>query len=193
MATTFDFDPDRIAYCETNSWRAYYDRDWLRLIRLVVSLCQEQFRIPFPMSILAAYYTARASAAWVPADHDPQKVLDYLKKFYIIARRYSGLEFDPAQVAELETRYWDVHRRLSGLPDKTEFIQTMTDLHSAVFGISLEQARESAELRVLANNTVDLITSQTSTDPEADWHRLEEYLQGCYRSIQRELNGVGVR
>jgi hypothetical protein len=145
------------------------------------------------MSILAAYYTARASAAWVPADHDPQKVLDYLKKFYTIARRYSGLEFDPAQVAELETRYWDVHRRLSGLPDKTEFIQTMTDLHSAVFGISLEQARESAELRVLANNTVDLITSQTSTDPETDWHRLEEYLQGCYRSIQRELNGVGVR
>jgi hypothetical protein len=70
--------------------------------------------------------------------------------------------------------------------DKTEFIETMTDLHSAIFGISREQARESAELRVLANNTVDLITSKTSTDPESDWAKLEDYLRQCYQSIRRE-------
>jgi hypothetical protein len=40
---------------------------------------------------------------------------------------------------------------------------------------------------VLANNTVDLITSHTSTDPEADWRKLEEYLRETYRSIQREM------
>jgi hypothetical protein len=193
MATTFDFNPDRIAYCETNSWRAYYDRDWLTLLRLVVTLCQEQFRIPFPISILASFYTARASAAWASGSENEPRVLKDLEKFYVIAKRHSGLDFDPAEVAKLETRYWEVHRRLSGKPDKTEFIQTMTDLHSAVFGLSPEQARESAELRVLANNTVDLITSHASTDPETDWHKLEEYLQGCYRSIHRELNAVAVR
>jgi len=46
---------------------------------------------------------------------------------------------------------------------------------------------ESAELRVLANNTVDLITSQTSTYVEGDWAKLEDYLRQCYRSIQRAL------
>jgi hypothetical protein len=45
--------------------------------------------------------------------------------------------------------------------------------------------RESAELRVLANNTVNLITGKTSTDPEADWAKLESYLRDCYRSIQK--------
>jgi hypothetical protein len=67
----------------------------------------------------------------------------------------------------------------------------MTQLHSAIFGITPEQARESAELRVLANNTVDLITSKTSVDPEADWEKLEDYLRQCYRSIAQALELSG--
>jgi hypothetical protein len=82
--------------------------------------------------------------------------------------------------------------RCAGLEDKSEFIQTMVDLHSAIFGITAEQARESAELRVLAGNTVDLITSKTSTDVAADWAKLEEYLRQCYSSIQYELERVSI-
>jgi hypothetical protein len=186
--SSFEFRPERVAYFEAAGWRAYYDRKWFRLLSLVVSLCQEQFRIPFPMSLVAAYYVTRASVAWVPLDHDIKLVNSYYEKFYRLARRYSGLTFDPKRVGELETEYNDVHRRLSGKPDKTEFIATMVKLHSAVFGLSPEQARESAELRVLANNTVDLITSKTSTDVEGDWTKLEEYLRQCYRSIGREVS-----
>jgi hypothetical protein len=182
----YDFNPERLAYYEAAGWRAYYEHNWLKLLRLLVGICQEQFRIPFPASLLAAYYMTRASAAWVAIDHDEQKVRTLHEKFYRIARRYSGLDFDPARVAALEEQYWDVHRRLSAAKqaDKTEFIETMTDLHSAIFGISREEARESAELRVLANNTVDLITSNVSTDPEADWQKIEDYLRQCYRSLR---------
>jgi hypothetical protein len=184
---TFTFNPDRVAHFEATGWRAYYDRQWLKLLRLVVALCQEQFHIPFPISLLAAYHVTRASVAWVPVDHDVRKVQAFYSKFYRLARRYSGLTFDPEKVGALELEYNDVHRRLSGKPDKTEFNETMTKLHSAIFGITPEQARESAELRVLANNTVDLITSKTSTDPEADWIELEDYLRRCYRSIERAI------
>ena len=68
------FNPERIANYEANGWRAYYDRKWLRLLRLIVALAQEEFRIPFPNSLLAAYYITRASAAWVPVDHDARVV-----------------------------------------------------------------------------------------------------------------------
>jgi hypothetical protein len=182
------FNPDRVAYFEAEGWRAYYEHNWLKMLYLIVVLCQEQFRIPFPVSLLAAYYIVRASAAWVAPDHDSAKILALHQKFYRIALRYSGLHFDPIKVAQLEEQYWDVHRRLSGLPDKTEFINTMIDLHSAVFGITPEQARESAELRVLANNTVDLITSHTSTDPDADWKKLNDTLRQCYQSIKRQAS-----
>jgi hypothetical protein len=185
--TAFEFSPDRVAYCEVAGWRAYYDHNWPRLLRLVVELVQTQFNIPFPMSLVAAYYVTRASAAWVPVDHDDTVIQAYNEKFYRLARRYSGLKFDPAQVAALETRYWEVHRRLSGKPDKTEFIDAMIALHSAVFHITPNQARESAELRVMANNVLDTITSRTSPDPDADWKLCEDYLRQCYESIEKHL------
>lgn len=185
MATTYTFDPDRVAYFEAAGWRAYYEHAWLKMLRLLVALNQEQFHIPFPMSWLAAYYIVRASAAWVPKDHNEADILVHLEKFYRLARRYSGLTFDPQTAARYELAYWDVHRKLSGLPDNRAFIDVMIKLHSTVFNVPPEQATESAELRVLANNTVDLITSKTSSDPERDWRTLEVYLRDCYRSIQQ--------
>lgn len=190
MSARVNFDPDRVAQYEAQGWRMYYDHAWLKMLRLIVSMCQEQFRIPFPLSLLAAYYIVRASVAWAPVDNDFQVVKTWLEKYYRVARRYSGLTFDPADAAEKELRYWAVHRELSGKPDKTAFVEALVDLHSAVFGITQEQARESAELRVQANNTVDLITSRTSTNPEADWRKLEADLRECYRSIKRMMDSI---
>jgi hypothetical protein len=184
----FAFNPKRVAYFEANGWRAYYDRDWFKLLRLIVALCQEQFKIPFPVSLLAAYYVTRASIAWVPVDHDTGIVQGFYGKFYQLARRFSGLQFDPARAAALETKYNDDHRRLVSNPDKAEFIQTMIELHSEIFGLNPDQARPSAKLRVLANNTVDLITGNFSTDIPGDWQRIEEYLGQCYESIAIYLN-----
>ena len=184
MAKVFEFNPDQVAYVEAAGWRAYYDRKWLKMLRLIMKLCQEQFHIPFPMSMLAAYYTIYASIAWVPVNHDEKKVLRLLEKFYRVARRYSGLPFDPTHVAALEFQYFDVHRRLVGQTNKSEFIETLANLHSALFGLSLEQVRESAELRARAADIVDSITGKTSTDVEGDWARLEEDLRKCYRSIR---------
>jgi hypothetical protein len=185
------FDPDRIAHLEATGWQAYYERKWLKMLRLVVGLCQEEFHIPFPVSLMAAYYITRAAAAWAPVAHDERLVRAYYAKFYRLARKYSGLQFDPGRVADLELRYNDVHRRLVGNPDKAEFVETMVELHGAIFGLPPERVRESAEWRVQANNTVDLITSKRSTDIAGDWACIEEYLRNCYRSIQRELEAGG--
>jgi hypothetical protein len=188
MAVTFGFDPERVAYFEAAGWRAYYDHKWLKMVVLLIQLFQEQFRIPFLMSLLAAYYATRASIAWVPIDHDERKVLAYLEKFYRLARRYSGLTYNVSRVAALELQYFEVHRRLAGKPEKDEFLQTLIDLHSAIFGLPAERVLESAEWRLRAAKTVDQITSNTSTDIEGDWARLEQDLRRCYRSIQGELN-----
>ncbi len=188
MAKTFTMQPRRIAYFEAAGWKAYYDHKWFKMMRLLVLLCQEQFHIPFPMSLVASYYTTRASLAWVPVEHDEKKVLKYLEKFYGVAHRYSGLHYDVKTVADLELKYYEVHRRLSGTSEKEELIQTFIELHCALFGLTPEQARESAEWRVLATDTVDLITSRTSTNIEQDWRKLEGYLQKAYGSIAQELD-----
>ncbi|MBI4219034.1 MAG: hypothetical protein HY682_02745 [Chloroflexi bacterium] len=181
------FDPDQVAYLEAAGWRAYYDQKWLRLLRLIERLGRKQFRIPLPVSLLAAYYAVRAAAAWAPLDHDEAKVRRFYEKFYRIAARYSGLKFDPATVAELELVYNRTHRQLVGNNDKTEFFEAMVKLHGALFGVSDPVARESAKYRVSANNTVDRITGKKSADVEADWTNLESDLRNCYRLIHAEL------
>lgn len=188
MAVRAPFDPDRMAHFEGAGWRAYYDRDWLKLVRLTLGLFGEQFHIPLPMSLLAAYYITRASIAWAPAQPDEVKTLVYLEKFYHLARRYSDLSFDPARAAQLELQYWVVHRRLTGQSDQSEFVDALAALHSEVFGLPPAQTRVSAEQRVLAATTVDRITSGASTDIEGDWARIQGELQACYRSIRHELD-----
>src|SRR5215472_6621329 len=126
----FSFDPERIAYLEAESWRAYYERRWGRLLRLLVTLCQEQFHIPFPLSVVAAYYATRAASAWAPQHHDDRAVQTWYTRFYRLARRYSGLRFDPREAAALELEYTDVHRRLVGVEDKSAFVDTLTRLHA---------------------------------------------------------------
>ena len=71
MAERVMFDPERMAYLETEGWRAYYDRKWLRAFLLLATLCREQFRLPYVASLRAAYYATRASLAFAPRRHCP--------------------------------------------------------------------------------------------------------------------------
>jgi hypothetical protein len=185
-ANSFQFDPNMVARYEVEGWKAYYDHNWLRLLSLVVRLVQAQFRIPFPYSLLAAYYVTRASAAWAPKNHDQNTIYTNLEKFYRLALRYSGLHFDARQVAMCEVEYWDSHRRLVGQADKTAFLEAMIALHAAIFDMTREQARESAELRVEANNVLDTITGRTSPNPAQDWLVCEDLLLRCYTSIYNQ-------
>ena len=143
--------------------------------------------------MVAAYHVARGSAAWAPIEHDVPRVVEHFVRFYRMAKRWSGLEISPRRAAELEIGYWIEHRRLIGNPDKSTFIDAMTALHSHLFNLPAERMRESAEWRIRANNTVDLITGGTSVDPEADWKRLEDELRQCYTLVQRELDAEPAR
>src|SRR4051812_37074528 len=102
MAAGIKIHPERLAELEGGGWRAYYDRDWLRVIRLMVALNQEQFHIPFPLSVVAAFHIAQASVAWGPVEHDVPVVVRHLARYYRMARRWSGLTFEPLKAAELE-------------------------------------------------------------------------------------------
>jgi hypothetical protein len=184
------FDPDRVAHLEATDWRAYYDRKWLKMLKLMVQLTHAQFGLSWPRAIQASYLIIRASVAWAPVDHDLRMVRRYIRKFYRTAARHGrGVSFDPVKVADLELEYWVVHRELSGRPDdeKMPLIRSLARLHSATFGIPLEAAWESGVKRARAADTVDLITSKRSKDIEADWLLLEQYLREAYRSIKAQL------
>jgi hypothetical protein len=173
------FDADRLAYLEVAGWRAYYDHKWLLTFRLLVQLSREQFGLSWGRAV-----------AWAPVDNKPRVALRYIRKFYRLAAKYgSNVHFEPRRTAELEFKYWDVHRRLSGRPEseKMPLIQTLAELHSAIFGLPVEAMWQSGVDRARSTDTVDEITGKRSTDVEGDWRRAEEYLRKAYRDIQAQL------
>src|SRR5947209_2163104 len=151
-------DPERVAFLETAGWRAYYDHRWLDLLRLMLSLNRDQFRMPPAAATLAAYYTVQASRAWAPAENEPGRAQYYLSRFYRQARAHSDLALDPSRAAKLELQYWDLARRIDRDIARQDLLRTMTDLHAEVFGISRGAAAQSAELRVQAIELLREIT-----------------------------------
>ena len=180
-------DPQAIAYYETTGWEAYYARDWLRAFGLMVRLLESQFHIPFPRSFLAALHVIRASVAFAGQDHPRRDlVLRHLERFYRLAAEANSDAFDPHVAAELELRYWEVHRTLAQEPerDARPLVESLAVLHAALFGRTSAEMWASAESRAAAAVAVDRITSRRSADPAADWRLVEQCLRRAYQQIK---------
>jgi hypothetical protein len=190
------FDPNKVAYYETAGWEAYYDRNWLRVLRLMVQLNREEFGLSLPQALAAALDVVRASIAFKPVDNDVPKTTHFLERYFNRARRATGLQADAQRLAELEIRYWIVHRRLAlerqkqpnqtapdSIDDIGPMIEALEELHAALFEAPAGVAHHSAVLRALAAKTVDRITGRYSLDEAEDWRRIERYLQEAYRAL----------
>jgi hypothetical protein len=187
-----DFDPDRIAYLEAAGWEAYYDRDWPRVFGLMVQMNREQFEMPLPTAVAAAIDIVRASIAFAPVDNDVQAATAHLGRFYDKARRSRSFQADAQTLAALEMDYWVVHRKLAlerkqatnHDGDIEPMVAALARLHTGLFDAPPKAIRQSAEWRAMAAATVDHITGGYSTDVEADWRQVEEYLCNAYRSVR---------
>ena len=184
-------DPDRVAYFEKAGWQAYYDRKWLRVLRLMVQLNREQFGMSLLTAIAAAVDVVRASLAFAPVDNDVPAATEHLRHFYEKAGRSGSLRADAQALAVLEMDYWVVHRQLAverrQAPDHTGDIESMVEslarLHAALFDAPPEAIRRSAERRAQAAKVVDRITGFYSTDVAGDWQRVEDHLREAYRAL----------
>lgn len=186
------FDPDKVAYYEKAGWEAYYDRNWLRVFGLMVSLNREQFRMSLLTALSASIDVVRASLAFAPLEgNDVPKATRHLRDYYAKARRAVGIKTEANKLAELEMDYWVVHRQLAierKLDPKLENWGPMTDslehLHAALFEAPAAAIRRSAEERALGAVAVDRITGGYSTDIPADWRVVESHLRAAYGALR---------
>lgn len=201
MKHRLTFSPDRIAYLETQSWVAYYDRDWLGMARVLVAIHREEFGMSLPDALLATVRSTRAAVAFAPLDRsDPEKARRLLIPYYRRVRSAIGATAAAETLAVREIDYWVVHRRLAiarkadptasdpeSPADIEPMVETFARLHAALFNSTPERMRASAEYRALAAKAVDRITGGYSPDIPADWARVEAYLRQAYRAVAAEL------
>lgn len=191
MKTEMYFNPHKVAYYEKAGWEAYYDRDWLLAFKLMVALNREEFHMPLFTALSGALDIVRASIAFAPLENnDIAKATEHLRRYYEKASRSVNIKTDAATLAHLEMDYWVVHRNLAlerikqnDLENIGPMVESLTDLHAALFGISRESAHRSAQLRALAAKAVDRITGRYSANVETDWQEVESYLKQAYSAV----------
>ena len=182
------FDPAQMAFIETEGWRSYYDRNWMRALGLMLELNHDVFGLRWPDAILAAYYSTRAQIAFAGANNNVPLAQEYIAKYYGVIARARGLRYDPTRAAEAEMRYWIVHRQVAAQPDNpAPLVDSLADLHATLFDIPAEAARASGVERTAAAQAVDRITGHRSTDVAADWREVETRLRAGYEIVARAM------
>jgi hypothetical protein len=187
------FDADRLAFLEVAGLKAYYDRKWVACFRYLLQIAREQFGLSWLRALQNAYYFTKASVAWAPVDHKAEVTHDYIRKFYHVAKKHGnhgkGLPYDEKKVSELEFEYWILHRERGMHPDNDPqpYIECLTQLHSAIFGLTPEQTRFSGVKRAEGTDHIDRVTGHRSTDIEEDWRKAEAALREAYGSIAAQI------
>jgi hypothetical protein len=139
------FDPSRLAYYEKENYMAYYQRRWLRLLVVSISMVKEAYQLSLPQAIYAAYLVARAEMAAAPVpDNDIPQAEAYMGRLFHFLNRIYSLHLDVAETAHQEVNWWVVHRRLFAQEQNQELIEALARAMSAFFGKPTEALMEAA-------------------------------------------------
>src|SRR5512147_807593 len=128
------FDPYKLGRYEKDNYVAYYQKDWLKLLRASVGMVKEAFGLSLPQAIYGAYLVARAEIAFAPFpnNHVPLAVA-YSARFYRFVQRIHHLDLDVERIARLEVNWWSIHRKLFGQPESQELVEAVAELYAAIY------------------------------------------------------------
>jgi hypothetical protein len=142
------FDPATLARYEKENYVAYYQKDWLKLLRASVGLVKESFALSWLQAVYGAYLIARAEIAFAPfPENDLPRAQAYITRFYRFLKGVHHSDFDPARAARLELNWWIVHRKCFGNADNAELVDALAGLYAEAYGIDAAKVREAARLR----------------------------------------------
>ena len=167
-------------------WRAYYRRppQRLRLLRLLISACAEQYGLSLWQSLQGAYWLTRAT--FIFKFHRGQSDLDraraYLERFFRMVRATTGARFDSKRVAELELNWWVVHRKDSGQADQSRLINALAEEYAALYGTGVESLRPASSHRTQAMVIRD---AMEHGKPVGGWSDVEAELLRSYTALKQ--------
>jgi hypothetical protein len=143
-----NFDPNKIAHYEKENYVAYYQKDWLKLLRVSVRLVKETFGLSWLQAAYGAYLVARGEIAFAPFPvNDVPRAESYVRRFYQFIKNVHREEFDVTRAAKLEVNWWTVHRKLFGNPENQELVDALTGLYAEAYGIDPAKVQAAASQR----------------------------------------------
>lgn len=143
-------DPRKLAYYEKENYVAYYEKDWLKLLRVSVGMVKESCGLSWLQAVYGAYLVARAEIAFAPfPNNDIPLAKAYARRFYQFLKNVHREDFDVDRAAELEVDWWSVHRQLFGNEQNQELIDALACLYEEIYGAESQKFKEAAYHRAM--------------------------------------------
>lgn len=182
------FDPIKLAHYETVNWVAYYQKRWGTLLRASVGMVREAFSLSLPQAAYAAYLIARAEIAAAPfPDNDIPTAEAYMRRFYQYIKHIHKLDYDVADAARREVKWWIVHRELFNSGDKQPLVEALYELN-LLYGAEPQGARKAAEYRTQAMVYSDDWIKQGKLSDSPLIAKEQAELEKCYVELKRAIN-----
>jgi len=151
------FDPRRLAHFERQNYVAYYQKDWLTLLRVSVSMVREGFAFSWLQAVYASYLVARAQIAFAPFPENNLPLAEkYINRFYRFIKVAHREDFDVCRATDLEIHWWLVHRKLFGNRDNQELVDALTGLYAEAYGVEPAAVAPAARERAMGMLCSDL-------------------------------------
>jgi hypothetical protein len=171
------FEPDRVASLEVDMWKAYYDKQRVRLFVLLVTMLREQYGYSWARAVQAGAYLARSASAFSGLRGDYDRVLPDLEAAFVVARDWTSASFDPNAAARAELAWW-VARRTEGQSDVDTVGRRIAEAYAVFYGVPVERVAEAGRLRAEAAHLRD------SQPRNPDWARIHALLQQSFRLLK---------
>jgi len=183
-----NFDPRKIAHYEKENYAAYYQKDWLKLLRVSVGMIGEAFALSLPQAIYGAYLIARAEIAFAPfPNNDVPKTEAYVRRFYQFIKGVHHEDFDLERAVKLEVNWWIVHRKLFGNAENQELVEALTSLYAETYGIEPGKIREATRLRAMGMLYSDLWVNEGKPAESPLLAQEEEALYQSYKTLKEAI------
>ena len=184
-----NFDPRTIAHYEKENYVAYYQKDWLKLLRVSVGMIGEAFALSWPQAIYGAYLIARAEIAFAPfPNNDVPKTEAYVRRFYQFIRNVHHEDFDVERAVKLEVNWWIIHRKLFGNAENQELVDALTSLYAETYGIEPEKIQEATRQRALGMLYSDLWVNEGKPADSPLLVKEEEALYQSYLALKEAIS-----
>jgi hypothetical protein len=174
------FEPVALGKLEAATWRAYYHKEWLRLLALSINLTHTAFNMPWPQTLYGSRLVAQALRAWSSHPADAQAAEYNMRRFYDVLARTHHLDIDPQQAAHLEVDWWRIHRHCaSNSSDYDPISYGIAKTYSHVYQTPQPPLQAAAQERTEAMR----INDQQGPTPEVTMH-----LVSSYRELHNAVN-----
>jgi hypothetical protein len=184
-----NLDPRKLAHYEKENYVAYYQKDWLKLLRVSVGMVKESFGLSWLQAIYGAYLVARAEIAFAPFPKNDIPLAEaYMKRFYEFIRSVHREDFDVERAVKLEVSWWSVHRRLFGNPENQELVEALTCLYEEIYGAQSVKFKEAAYQRAMGMLYSDLWVNAGKPSDSPLLEKEEEALYLGYKALKEAIN-----